>query len=225
MKRIMERLMDMSPSGIATTAVVVGTGTFIGWLVVLRFSWRVGNFAGINSNAWAYIEAMSAIAVLATAIGGGLVVLVQLVELIDSRKRNITMNSLQTYDAVFTLMMNDDNIAARRWIYQSLPGDPQQGLQDLKPDDLRKIKLVLNSLDYLGMLVSHDDFTSDPIVEWASPFVVKVWEKLGPYVENEAQRRNEPDYYEAACKLAERCQEMRKKRFPDITWKKVEDAL
>jgi hypothetical protein len=42
-----------------------------------------------------------------------------------------------------------------------------------------------------------------------NPIVVKTWAKLGPYVTYEAERRGEPDYYEAARALAKECVEWR----------------
>jgi hypothetical protein len=58
-----------------------------------------------------------------------------------------------------------------------------------------------------------------------NPMVVKAWRKLEPYVTYESRRRGEPDYYEHARRLAERCCAWRAKRLPEaeITW--VEDAL
>jgi hypothetical protein len=48
------------------------------------------------------------------------------------------------------------------------------------------------------------------MIGWMSPIVVKVWDKIGPVVEYEClQRPEEPDFYESAIKLAERCQSWR----------------
>jgi len=63
------------------------------------------------------------------------------------------------------------------------------------------------------------------IMPWMNPMIVKAWARLEPYVDYESQRRNEPDYYEHARVLAERCQAWRAKHLPEaeITW--VDGAL
>jgi hypothetical protein len=47
--------------------------------------------------------------------------------------------------------------------------------------------------------------TDEAVLDWISPMVAKTWGRLGDYVDYEAARRNEPDYYEAARELGERC--------------------
>jgi hypothetical protein len=55
--------------------------------------------------------------------------------------------------------------------------------------------------------------------------VVKVWVKLQPYVDYEAARRNEPDYYHQVRRLAARCEAWRKTHLPDTTITWVDHAL
>jgi hypothetical protein len=221
----MKRVQDMTPSEIARLAVLVGAGAIVTWIGILLLAWRFLGLREADPALWGYLEGMSSAAVLGSVIGGGLAVLVQLVELIESRKRDIAVTNLRVYDTIFGLMMSDDNIDARRWIYQELPRDPETGLSGLDSEGQRRIKLVLNSLDYLGLAVAQDIVAGDDVVEWASPFVVKVWDRLGPYVDYEARRRNEPDYYRAARDLAERCRAVRQKRVGDATPVWVEDSL
>jgi hypothetical protein len=47
-----------------------------------------------------------------------------------------------------------------------------------------------------------------------NPMIVKVWEKIGAFVEFERERREkEPDYYKDAQELAERCVRWRKQKY------------
>ena len=58
-----------------------------------------------------------------------------------------------------------------------------------------------------------------------NPMVVKSWDKLGPYVIYERQRRNEPDYYEMAEGLAQRCIQWRLRNVGKAESKTVDHAL
>ncbi len=221
----MNKVINMTPAQIARFALLIGTGAFVVWIGLLLLAWKLLGLDTVEPALWSYFEGVSGAAVLGTVFGGGLVVLVQLVELIDSSKRDTAMVNLQTYREIFKLMMSESNIEARRWIYQELHEDPKIGLAGLDSDGLRRIKLVLNSFDYLGLLLKQDCVTDETIIEWASPFVVKTWHKIGPYVDYEAERRNEPDYYHPARLLAERCSEFRHRQVGDHvpTW--VDDPL
>ena len=49
---------------------------------------------------------------------------------------------------------------------------------------------------------------------WMSPMVVKAWNKVWPYARHERMRRNEPDYFEQAERLADQCAEWLLKHLP-----------
>ena len=53
--------------------------------------------------------------------------------------------------------------------------------------------------------------------------VAKVWERVGAYVELEAQRRGEKDYYRAARKLGQQCETWWREHNPNAAT--VEGAL
>jgi hypothetical protein len=188
------------------------------WITLVITVWLARAPADGSWDLWAMLEGLSSAAAFATVIGGGVVVLAQLVESIDSR-------NLDVYNNVFEKMMSDEEIDARRWIYLNLPDDPEQGLDNLTPEGQRHVKRVLNSFDHLGFLLQQDWVTAEGIIGWVSPIVVKVWAKLSPYVEHEARRRDEPDYYEAARFLAERCRGWREAKLgqKEIVW--VDKAL
>lgn len=176
-----------------------------------------------NADMWAILEALATAAAFSVAVGGGLMVLAQLTEAVDSR--NLTI-----FNDVFERLMSDRNIDARRWIYQHLPDNPGQGLASIGEEGRQNVKYVLNSFDHLGFLIQQDWVSGeaeDAIVRWVSPFVAKIWEKLGPYIDYEvAQRPEEPDYYESVRHLAEKCIAYRRAllhRDPKVTWR--DDAL
>ncbi len=221
----MKRLWNMPPDRVLLLAGAIGLSFLAIWIILIILTWLVINRIGFHADIWSAFEGLSTAATLATVIGGGVVVLAQLTEAIDSREREVKTGNLEAYNTIFAEMMSDENIEARRWIYLTLPEEPEQGLAGLSDEGRRYVKLVLNSFDHLGFMIQQDWLTDDAIVQWVSPFVVKVWAKLGPYIDYEARRRNEPDYYQAARYLAERCIEWRRENVPDskITW--VERAL
>ena len=185
--------------------------------------WNLVGPTDSNVDLWAILEALATAAAFSVAVGGGLMVLAQLTEAVDSR--NLTI-----FNDVFERLASDRNIEARRWIYQNLPDNPGQGLASLSEEGRQNVKYVLNSFDHLGFLIQQDWVSGeaeDAIVRWVSPFVTKTWGKLGPYVDYEvSQRPEEPDYYEAVRHLAEKCIAYRKtllRRDPKTTWR--EDAL
>ncbi len=185
------------------------------WLLGIGLTWGLLTLLGVQGDLWSALEGISSAASFAITIAGGLVLLVQLNEAIESR-------NLDIYNDAFERMMDDANIEARRWIYLNLPDDVEEGLALLDRDPVGHtcVKRVLNSFDHLGFLLQQDWGVSEPVVKWVSPFVVKTWAKLEPYVDHEAQRRGEPDYYEAARYLAQRCREWRAKNVSEgkVAW-------
>jgi hypothetical protein len=85
------------------------------------------------------------------------------------------------------------------------------------------IKRVLNTFDFIGFVAKNYWSMENELVEWMSPPIAKVWERLGPYIEYEATRRNEKDYYIFARDFSDYCLLWWKDHYPDP--KIVEDAL
>jgi hypothetical protein len=216
---MLQRIKSMPVERVVGIAALYTLIAFVGWVGLIVAVWLVFRLVGIRFDLWAAMEAISTAAAVAQIVGGGLVLLVQMNETVDSR-------NLDIYNNIFERLMSEENIAARRWIYINLPPDPKEGIAGLSEEGQKHVKLVLNSLDHLGFLITQDWVTSDAILKWVSPFVVKIWVKIGPYIDYEATRRGEPDYYEAVRDLAIRCVEWRRENVPgaeDITW--LEDAL
>lgn len=190
-------------------AVVVLLSFVLGYVWIGLIFPAVLRFSPISMPDWTVLEGLSSAAAFVFAVGAGVIVLMQLAETADSR-------NLDIYRDIYEKLMSEEEIEARRFIYQEIPTSPdRQVVIDAilnNEDARRRVKQVLNLIDYFGFLVEQDWVTADEVIGWMSPIVVKVWEKIGPVVEYErSQRPEEPDYYEAAFKLAERCQKWRDK--------------
>lgn len=223
----MQWLKDMPADKIIRLAALISSVFFLVWFGLVALGWLAYGYlsGGESTGLWSALEGVSSAATLATVIGGGVMALVQLSEAADDRRLALESRNMDVYNNVFERMMSDEEIEARRWIYLNLPDDPAQGLASLDPVGQRHVKRILNSFDHLGFLIQQDWVTDDAVIRWVSPIVVKTWARLGSYVDHQARHRNEPDYYEAARDLAQRCIEWRIQHVPDaeITW--VEDAL
>ncbi len=167
----------------------------------------VAYLSAIPVDTWAVLEGLSSAAALAFAVGAGIVVLMELDATVDSR-------NLDIYRDMYEKLMSEEEVKARKFIYQQIPasGDKQVIIDAVLSDDQARkyVKQVLNLIDYFGFLIEQEWVTVDEVIGWMSPIVVKVWEKIGPVVEYErSQRPEEPDYYEAAIRLAELCRKWR----------------
>jgi hypothetical protein len=199
--------MNANWSGCRTfVAIVASTAIgFILWLVALFCFWVFLRRAmGASVDFWAMTAALSTAVAAAAVLGAGIVAYRELSEVASSRY-------LEVGDRLFSELNSTENIEARRWIFQKLADDPQEGLSSLTDEGQAHVKRTLNSLDRVAFLTQ---------AGW-----IKVWVKLKPYVDHESRRRNEPDYYEHARQLAEHCLAWRAKNLPDakITW--VDNAL
>jgi hypothetical protein len=217
-ERWAKRIKKMSSAQVVSLALSIAVGVFAIWTFLAAIVWGVLQIAGVKFSYWDMLEAVSTAAAVAQVFGGGVVALVQLSESVDNRNLGI-------YNDVFEKMMSDENIEARRWIYQQLPPLSAEGMNAIDSTGQKHIKRVLNSFDHLGFLMQQDWVTAEPVIHWVSPMVVKVWERLGPYIEYEVKRRNEPDYYEAARDLADRCKKWRVQRALDTETRWFNDAL
>jgi hypothetical protein len=192
---------------------------------------------------WGFYEGIASVITLSFIIGGlGFALFNYIQKEIEKRQREIEKKredaraSFELYKEVQDVLMKSEGIEARRWIILNLPtlreweGDKESWLNhvneklDKKPRGWKEnyspgrqhLKQVLNMLDYIGFVDEHYWRMGDELVEWMSPPVAKVWQRIQPYVEDEATRRNEPDYYWAARKFGERCVRWRKERnFPE----------
>ncbi len=190
------------------------------WVLIVYVLWYALTTLGYSGDFWGALEGLSSAAALTLTFAGGIIIIIQLNDATETR-------DLQIYNDVFERMMSDRDIEARRWIYIHLPENVPQGLELMAndPEGQAHVKQVLNSFDHLGFLIQHDFGVSDRVIQWVSPFVVKTWIKVGPYVDHEAERRNEPDYYESARLLYERCRDWREEHGKSTGFTKVEKAM
>ncbi len=170
-------------------------------------------FTSLDDDQWSGFEAITTAAAFVFGVGAGLILLVELVQNTDGR-------NLDIYRDIYEKFMSDRLIEARRYIYSELP-DTQNGQELLHyvnahSEAKRAVKDVMNAIDYFGFLADQDWVTAKSMIGWVSPIVVKVWIRIGPLVEYECQERaaSEPDYYESARRLVERCHEWRDQNLP-----------
>jgi hypothetical protein len=212
--------MNANWSGRLTLILIVAitVAGFLLWLGWLFFVWLFLQVVGVAANFWAMTEALSTAVAAAAVLGAGFVAYRELSEVASSRHMGVA-------DRLFEELNSPENIKARRWVFQNLPEDPQEGIRSLTDEGRAAMKQVLNSLDRVAFLTQAGWIPEEMIMPWMNPMVVKAWTKLEAYVDYESQRRGEPDYYRHARELAERCRAWRAKHLPsaEITW--VDDAL
>jgi hypothetical protein len=212
--------MNMNWSGRRTLIVILAITAigFVVWTGSLWLLWPLLRAAGIPADLWAMIEALSTAVAAAAVLGAGFVAYRELDEISSSRHMEVA-------DRLFHELNSPENIKARRWIFLHLPDDPEIGLRSLPSEGQEAMKQVLNSLDRVAFLTQAGWIPEEMIMPWMNPMIVKAWTKLEPYVDYESRRRHEPDYYQYARRLAERCRAWRAKNLPEakITW--VDHAL
>lgn len=199
-------------------ALAVTVAAFAAGLAALFLAWGFLRLLGDTSDVWAMIEAVATALAAATVFGAGVFAYLELSE--QSKGRYITVA-----DRLFDELNEPENVRARRWVFQHLPADPAVGLAQMSEEDLDRVKRVLNSLDRVAFLTQAGWIPDELILPWMNAMVVKVWVKLRPYVDYEAARRNEPDYYRQVRRLAERCAAWRQAHLPDAQTTWVDHAL
>jgi hypothetical protein len=200
---------------LATTAV----GLLV-WIIGLGAIWLLLQARGYLTDFWTMTSALSAAVTAAAVLGAGYAAYRQLAEVASARH-------IEVADRLFQELNSPQNIEARRWIFQNLPDDPdpEKDIPLLTSEGREAVKQVLNSLDHVAFLTQENWIPNEMIMPWMNPMIVKAWAKLEPYVDYESQRRHEPDYYEHARELAQRCRGWRAENLPDakITW--LDDSL
>jgi len=180
--------------------------------------WLILRFVGFPTDLWQMIEALSSAVTAAAVLSAGFIAYRELSEVASSRH-------VEVADRLFNELNSPANIDARRWVYQHLPKDPEEGIKSITPEGQLSIKQVLNSLDHVAFLTQSGWIPEDIIMPWMHPMIVKSWEKLEPYVNFERTRRDEPYYYQKVSELAYRCHSWRVKNLGETTVKWVDDAL
>jgi len=198
--------------------VLITAAGFLLWVGVIFLAWLLMQVLGHSADLFSMISALSTALAAAAVFSAGFIAYRELSEMTSSRH-------IEVADRLFNELNSVDNIAARTWIFQHLPADPQEGVTSIPPEGSLAVKQVLNSLDRVAFLTQSGWIPDDVIMPWMHPMIAKSWEKLAPYVLYERNRRSEPYYYEHAESLALRCQNWRQKNFTAVGFKWVDDAL
>jgi len=199
--------------------IAITTIAFLAGLFLIFIMWGFLKGMGLDANYWAMLEAIATAIAASAVLGTIFVAYRELSEIYSSRYIDV---SNKLFDELNSL----ENIRARRWVFQELPGDPVEGMKKISPEGRDAVKRVLNSLDHVAFLTQAGWIPEELIMPWMYPMISKSWLKLKPYVEYERQRRKESYYYINASNLAERCIAWGKANLPEadkVEW--VKDAL
>lgn len=231
--------------------LIASAVTVLTWIGIGGLFYGLVRATGADLTNWASLEGISSLITTGLLVGGGLFAGAEYIESEEARRQAEQDRSRAVHDRlrqeyIFTVerLMNEDETNIRRWILMNIsilkedmdrdewiaqtretifrnpnsPSDPRIGQ--------RHIKHVLSTFDSLGFIM-HNFGTlsqSEHLMDWMNPMVYKVWERIGPYVEEEARRRNEPNYYLWARRLGQTCAEWRTQRnYPPPEY--VDDAL
>ena len=197
--------------------LITALGFFI-WVFGLALIWFILESLNFTTDLMIMIEALSTALAAAAVFGAGFIAYRELSEVSNTRYMDIA-------DRLFDELNSPDNIEARRRIYFNLHANPEEGLKMMSPEDHEAMKKVLNSLDRVAFLTQSGWIPDEVIMPWIHPMIAKSWEKLGPYVLYERNRRNEPYYYQYAGNLVERCRKWRMKNSVETTTNWVDHAL
>lgn len=186
---------------------------------------------------WTFVSGITAAITVSLIVGGLIFVFLEHSQNTIQAERQNAEASFNIYKEIYDRLMSAEDLAARRWIIVNIPtlkqmgNDPAAWLGKVKaiieaspkdpetgrPVGKETIKRVLNTFDFIGFVTSYYWNMENELAEWMSPAVAKVWERLYLYVEDEKKRRNESDYYQAACAFGDYCLRWRQERYPEST--------
>jgi hypothetical protein len=191
---------------------------------------------------WGLLEGFTSLTTLCLLIGGFAFTFQEIHRSAEQYRRERAHASYTIYKEMYDKLTAPEATAARRWILQNLPaledvgGDRDAWLARTKalldqrprrrpharPVGRQHLKQILNCFDFIGFVANHYWTIENELVEWMNPVIAKVWERVYHVVEDEAERRGEPDYYQAARDLGDECLRWRAER----GWKSniIEDA-
>ena len=133
--------MQINSSGTLTLLLFIGFAAigFSVWVGGIFIIWLILRSIGISNNFWVMIEALSTAVTAAAILSAGFVAYRELSEAASSRHMNVA-------DRLFEELNSPENIAARRWVFQNLHDDPEEGVKLLDEEGRAAVKKVLNSL-------------------------------------------------------------------------------
>ena len=164
---MVDRLLDRFTLLFFLVVTAVG---FVAWLAVLVLIWFVLTAFGATVDFWVMTEVLSTALAGAAVFGAGLIAYRELKEVSSSRH-------LEVVDRLFEELNSAENVEARRWVFQNLPADPEEGVLKLTPEGRAAVKQVLNSLDRIAFLTQADWVPEEMVMPWMNPMITKAWTK------------------------------------------------
>jgi hypothetical protein len=215
-------------------SALIAIGVFVSALLLFYLTPNLPN--GPDHLDWSLLEGFLSLLSLALVLGGSVFALREYISNEIQQQKDEKKVAFDVYQVIFDRLMNPEDTAARRWIILNVPvlppGEDQAAwVKEVRakihewPEDWQGetspgqtyLKRVLNTLDFVGFVAEHywDMWrTDDELVQWMSSPITKVWERIGPYVEYEAEERDEPDFYQAARMLSQYCLQWRRAHRP-----------
>jgi hypothetical protein len=186
---------------------------------------------------WSHLGDLTSLATFALIVGGVVFAFINYVQNAVQRKREEAETSFGIYMEMYNRLMNPAAMEARRWVIVNLPTLEEMGNDEKawlaqiqakinevpsdwkggRPPGKEYLKEILNTFDFVGFVGKHYWNMENELVLWMSSPVAKVWERIHLYVEQEANQRNEPDYYESAREFADYCTKWRLENRPKST--------
>jgi len=220
--------------------IAVGATLFFFFLCLLIFPLTtfLPNLLPVRPNpdpvSWDFLGSITSLATFALILGGLVFAFIDYVQNAVQRKREESESSFSIYKEMYERLMSQDALAARRWVIVNLPvledmnndkdawflqvknriNELPSGSTGGRAPGKDYVKQILNDFDFIGFVNKNYWKMENEVVEWMSPPVAKVWERIHLYVEDEAKERNEPDYYKSAREFADYCLKWRRDNFP-----------
>lgn len=213
-------------------------------LGVIGFLVFEGVFTSIFSNIeWNVLEGYASLITMSLVIGGLAFAFADWVQKEEAERQEKHKIAYRHFETIHDRLTAPEQEQARRWIYENIPvmakdqplEDWLTGVQkavDAKPKGWTEertpgqqhLKSVLNCFDFIGFVVNKYWTAENKEIEWFSPPIAKVWQRIGPYIQHQREIRKEPDYYKEASWLGEYTIQWRKEagyQEPEI----VEDSV
>jgi hypothetical protein len=207
-------------------ALIIFFGGLLGFPILVKA------LTGTASISWGTPGDITNLITLSLIIGGGVFVFFEYINDEVHERREHAEASFNIYKELFERLTSEEDTEARRWIIQNIqPCDNPQNMDawlrqtrdklSYRPDNWTQeiapgqmyLKHVLNTFDFVGFVAGNYWSMEEELVQWMSPPVTKVWERIGPFVQDEANKRDEPDYYSSAREFGEYCVNWRRGRY------------
>ena len=173
---------------------------------------------------WGLLEGITSLATLSLVIGGFALTFREYRRSAIQHSRESAEAAFNIYKEIFDRLMNPEATAARRWIILNMEPRKEDCMDEetwLKTKDklnerppnwdkerapgVEYLREALNVFDFIGFTAENYWDVEAELIKWMHPPIVKVWERVGAYIEREAIERNEPDFYQGARALGKMC--------------------